>query len=45
MSTIAADEILIDKEFPDYDRVIDALNKAIKAITKKSGRTQFEWLP
>lgn len=44
MNIISADEILIKKEFPDYDRVIDALNKAINAITEKSGRKQFEWL-
>lgn len=41
---ICVDEMLSNKTVPNYDSVIDTLNKAINDVGKNSKPVQFHWL-
>lgn len=45
METICADEMICrGKTVPDYERIIDALNRAIIRMSGNLDAAQFEWL-
>lgn len=41
---VAADEMLINKKVPDFERITVAINNAIDTIFKRSRTTQSDWM-